>query len=115
LQKLFENITDQTFCEPVGKINYSKSFGPQYLDDVNSKSMDRNPVFWMASCTKLMTTVAAMQAVERGLFTLDEDVTKFLPEFKGIDVIKGFEKGSDKPILKKNTKTITLRLVILKK
>lgn len=73
--------------------------------------MDANPVFWIASCTKLMTTVAAMQAVERGLFTLDEDVTKFLPELKGIEILKAFEKGSDKPILEKSSGTITLRLV----
>lgn len=73
--------------------------------------MDPNPVFWIASCTKLMTTIAAMQAVERGLFTLDEDVTKFLPEWKDAEIIVGFEEGSDKPILEKSTKTITLRLV----
>lgn len=56
-----------------------------------------------------MTTVAAMQAVERGHFTLDEDVTRLLPEWKDVEIITGFEEGSDKPILGKNTTPITLR------
>ena len=52
------------------------------------------------------------QCVERGQLKLDEDVTTILPELKGIQILKGFEKGSDgadKPTLVPNTKTITLR------
>ena len=36
--------------------------------------MSDDTVMWAASCTRLMTTVAAMQCVEKGLFTLDEDI-----------------------------------------
>lgn len=95
-----------------GKLQYWKSFGLQHLDDANSRPLDANPVFWAASCTKLMTTVAAMQAVERGHFTLDEDVTRLLPEWKDVEIITGFEEGSDKPILVKNTTPITLRQML---
>lgn len=56
-----------------------------------------------------MTTVAAMQCVEKGLLKLDEDVTSILSELKGREVLEGFEEESGKPILKPNTKPITLR------
>lgn len=56
-----------------------------------------------------MTSISALQCVERGLFTLDEDITRLLPEFKGIDILKGFKEDSEKPILVKATKKITLK------
>jgi CubicO group peptidase (beta-lactamase class C family) len=76
--------------------------------------MPIDATMWLASCTKLIGTIAAMQCVERGQLKLDEDVTTILPELKGIQILKGFEKGpdgEDKPILVPNTKTITLRWV----
>jgi CubicO group peptidase (beta-lactamase class C family) len=55
-----------------------------------------------------MTTIAAMQCVEKGLLNLDTDVTTILPELKGREVLKGFEDNG-KPILVEHKKTITLR------
>jgi len=55
-----------------------------------------------------------MQCVEKGLLNLDEDVSTILPELKDKDILTGFENdpdGKEKPILVKNTKTITLRCV----
>lgn len=67
---------------------------------------------WMASCTKLATTVAAMQCVEQGLLKLDDAVYDFLPELKVLKILTGFEEdgnGDDTPVLVENTKAITLR------
>ena len=64
---------------------------------------------WIASCTKISTTVAAMQCVERGQIELDGDITDVLTELKDIDILKGFDEDSGKPILVKNTEPITLR------
>ena len=58
-----------------------------------------------------MTTIAVMQCVEKGLLSLDMDVTSILPELKGREILKGFEERTEKPILVPNTKKITLRLV----
>lgn len=58
-----------------------------------------------------MTSIAALQCVERGLFELDEDVTRLLPEFRDVEILKGFEEGTEKPILVKATKKITLKWV----
>ncbi|KAE8449565.1 hypothetical protein EG329_007895 [Mollisiaceae sp. DMI_Dod_QoI] len=95
-----------------GKFRYEKAFGSRSLKDGKPDPMPLDAVMWLASCTKLITSVAVMQCVEKGLLNLDDDVTPILPELKDIDVIVGFEKdsdGKDKPILKKNTKKITLR------
>ena len=71
--------------------------------------MKLDATMWIASCTKISTTVAVMQCVERGLIKLDGDVTDVLTELKDIDILKGFDDDSDKPILVKNTKPITMR------
>jgi len=73
--------------------------------------MQIDDTMWLASCTKLITTVAVLQCVEKGQLKLDEDVTVILPELKGIKILTGFKKPTDEPILVENTKTITLRSV----
>lgn len=60
--------------------------------------------------TKLMTTVAAMQCVERGLIGLDDDVSSVLHEWKDAEILEGFDE-SGKPILHKAKNKITLRYV----
>jgi CubicO group peptidase (beta-lactamase class C family) len=76
--------------------------------------MPLDATMWLASCTKLMGTIAAMQCVERGQLKLDDDISAILPELGELKILKGFEEGpdgKDKPILVKNTKAITLRSV----
>ncbi|KAH7323954.1 beta-lactamase/transpeptidase-like protein [Rhexocercosporidium sp. MPI-PUGE-AT-0058] len=96
-----------------GRFHYEKAFGYRSLKDPsNPDPMKLDAVMWLASCTKLLTTVAAMQCVERGLLKLDEDVTGILPELKGLKILTGFEEdgnGNDTPVLVENTKAITLR------
>ena len=64
---------------------------------------------WIARRTKLLTCIAAMQFVERGLLELDMDVRTVLEELKGLAIIAGFD-NEGKPVLKKSTKTLTLGL-----
>jgi CubicO group peptidase (beta-lactamase class C family) len=71
--------------------------------------MDLDATFVLASCTKLPTTVAALQCVERGLIGLDDDVSPILTELKNIDILTGFQEEKDNPILKKAERKITLR------
>lgn len=95
-----------------GNILYKKAFGNRSLKDGKPDPMPQDAVMWLASCTKLVTTVAVMQCVEKGLLKLDDDILTILPELKDVQVLVGFEqgeKGEDKPVLKRNTKTITLR------
>ena len=76
---------------------------------------DAHPVsgattFCIASSTKLVTSVAAMQCVERGLIGLEDDVSVLLPELKDVQIFAGIEDG--KPVLKKAKNMITLRYAI---
>jgi CubicO group peptidase (beta-lactamase class C family) len=58
--------------------------------------------------TKLVTAVAVMQIVEKGLVGLDDDLGKIVPQLSNMDILEGF--GEDgKPILTKQTKLVTLR------
>jgi len=72
--------------------------------------MDRDATFVLASCTKLLTTIAALQCVENGQIGLDDDVSAVLTELKDIEIITGFQEGTDIPILKKAENKVTLRL-----
>jgi hypothetical protein len=62
----------------------------------------------LASQTKLLTAVAALQIVERGLIAFDDDVEELLPELAGQQVLTGYD-ADDKPVLEKRTVGITFR------
>ena len=64
---------------------------------------------FIASCTKLMTSIAAMQCVERNLVTLDTDVAEILPELAAQDVLVGFDKATGEPIINKRQNMMSLR------
>ena len=59
----------------------------------------------------MMTAISALQCVERGHFTLDEDVTRLLPELKDIQVQSVPQTGTETPVFGKAKNKITLRYV----
>ncbi|KAM5451726.1 hypothetical protein MaudCBS49596_003553 [Microsporum audouinii] len=63
--------------------------------------------------TKIITAVAVMVAVEKGLVGLDDDVGVILPELAGPEIIVGFdEEDNGKPILRKARGKVTLRRLL---
>jgi CubicO group peptidase (beta-lactamase class C family) len=74
--------------------------------------IDLDSTFILASCTKLMTSISALQCVERGLFGLDVDVSSVLPELKDIQIITGFDESTGEAIMKKAENKITLRSAV---
>jgi CubicO group peptidase (beta-lactamase class C family) len=92
----------------IGKFKYQNAFGPKSP----TEPMTLDSTFVFASCTKLMTSIAALQCVERGQIGLDDDVSSVLTELKDLKILTGFEEGSDKPILKKAENKITLRCAL---
>ncbi len=58
--------------------------------------------------TKAITTTAAMQLVEQGKITLDEPVSKYLPQLAKLDVLEGFD-GNGKPMLRPAKTPIALK------
>jgi CubicO group peptidase (beta-lactamase class C family) len=65
-------------------------------------------IFAIASMTKAITTVAALQLVEAGKVKLDGPVDVYLPKLKNPRVLHGFAP-SGQPILKPATVPITLK------
>ena len=64
-------------------------------------------VFWIASMTKAITAVAAMQLVERGKIGLDDPLGPILPLLDKVQVLDGF--GPDEtPILRAPKRPVTL-------
>ena len=72
-----------------GAFGSRDSAGPQAATD---------SIFSIASMTKAITTVAALQLVEHGKLKLDEPVAKHLPQLSNLQVLSGFDSGG-KPIL----------------
>ena len=71
-------------------------------------AMSPDTVFAIASMTKLLTAIAAMQLVERGKLTLDEPAARIDPTLDAPQVLDGFDaKGI--PQLRPARKPITLR------
>ena len=70
--------------------------------------MDADAAFWIASCTKAITALAAAQLVERGLLDLDEAVGARLPQLASPQVLEGFD-AEGAPILRPAKRAITLR------
>jgi CubicO group peptidase (beta-lactamase class C family) len=95
----------------VGETLYSKSLGSRTFDTAKDAPLQTDSVLWIASLTKLVTSIACMIAIEQGLLTLDENVREIVPELKDLDLLVGFEEGEHprKPILKKTTAPISIR------
>ncbi len=92
------------------KITYSGAFGKR--DSVSDVDVTSQSIFRIASMTKAITSVAAMQLVERGALTLDEPVAKHLPQLSRMEVLDGFDKSTGKAVLHPAAKPITLRLLL---
>lgn len=67
----------------------------------------------MASQTKLVTTIAAMQTVEQGLIGLDDDVFEWLPELSSLKILDGTKDKHAIPQVRPRTNKITLRWVAI--
>jgi methyl acetate hydrolase len=87
-----------------GKTLYTGAFGERD----SGTPVTADSIFAIASMTKAVTTVAALQLVEQGKVTLDEPVAKHLPQLEKLDVLDGFD-AAGKPILRPAKIPITLK------
>ncbi|MDR1120778.1 MAG: beta-lactamase family protein [Dysgonamonadaceae bacterium] len=87
-----------------------KILDEQYLGmagGTGSKEMSPDALFWIASQSKPFAGVAVMMLVEEGKLSLDEPVTSYLPELKGL-MVRSLKKESFQ-VLEKAVKPVTLR------
>ena len=91
------------------KIIYEGAFGKR--DSASGVDVTPASIFRIASMTKAVTSVAALQLVEKGKLKLDEPVARQLPELGKLEVLEGFD-NTGKPVLRPAIKPVTLRLLL---
>src|SRR5271156_5918273 len=79
------------------KTTYSGAFGKR--DSKSGVDVNADSMFVIASQTKPITSVAAMQLVEQGKLKLDEPAGAYIKELGSLQVLQGFD-SSGQPILK---------------
>ncbi len=60
-----------------------------YTDQKNKVEVTGKELYNLYSCSKLITCISALQLVERGLISLEDEVSKYLPEYKNLTVKVG--------------------------
>jgi methyl acetate hydrolase len=88
---------------------YAGAFGKREAGGTADMTVDT--VVWIASMTKAITSVAAMQQVERGALDLDAPISNVLPELANAQVLEGFDE-SGAPRLRPARRPITLRQLL---
>lgn len=101
------NTSSKSTDPETGSTLYSNAFGKLNFED-EAPPFTTDSVCWIASMTKLVTSVSALQLVEKGLIGLDDDVGQVIPELSKKEVLKGFQEDGT-PILTSATKPLTLR------
>jgi methyl acetate hydrolase len=85
---------------------YEGAFGERTIG--SGVAMTPDTVVWIASMTKALTSVAAVQLVERGKLDLDAPAAKIVPEIGQAQVLTGFD-AAGKPQLRPPKRAVTLR------
>lgn len=80
---------------------------------LTNEPMTLEHVFWIASCTKMVCGIAALQLVEQGKLSLDDPdmLERLAPELKTVRVLKGFDSSGRPELIEKETR-ITLRMLL---
>lgn len=89
-----------------GKCVYRHKNG--YTDLKNKTEVTGKEFYNLYSCSKLITCVSALQLVEKGLISLEDEVAKYIPEYKNLTVKRGDEiLPAKNPMLIKHLFTMT--------
>ncbi len=87
-------------------VTYTRQAGVRQAGE--PAAMTQDTIFWLASMTKAVVSVAALREVEAGRLSLDGDLSGLLPEFSDLKVLEGFgEDGA--PRLRPARRAPTLR------
>ncbi|CAI0642421.1 unnamed protein product [Colletotrichum noveboracense] len=115
LKSLVDNATSNSHSIPgttvvvvdrSGAEQFAHSSGKRGIS--SSEEMSLENVFWIASCTKMVTGIACMQLVEKGVLKLDDSghLEKLCPELAEIKVLNSEGK------LEEKKRGITLRMLL---
>jgi methyl acetate hydrolase len=86
--------------------DYRRAFGCRGVAD--PAAMTADTLFWVASMTKVITSIAALQLVEQGRLSLDQDAAEILPVVGAAPILEGFDDAGA-PRLRTSSRLVTLR------
>src|SRR5688572_18433541 len=89
------------------RILYQGVFGKAEVG--RERPMTADALFRIASMTKPVTSVAAMQLYEQGRFALDDPAERYLPELANLMVFESFDHATGAYRLKAAAKKVTIR------
>lgn len=94
-----------------GKQLFTHASGKRGID--TQEPMTMHSIFWIASCTKMITGLAAMQLVEQGKLSLDDAdmIERIAPELKRIRILKSVDENGKAELVEKKNR-ITLRMLL---
>ena len=87
-----------------GQVGYFRSFGARDLE--RGKPVEDDTIFRIYSMTKPITGVALMSLYERGLFQLDDRVSRYIPEWRGLKVKERDADGNERLVEPKREMTV---------
>jgi CubicO group peptidase (beta-lactamase class C family) len=95
-------------ADKTGKVHYKNLLG--YADVEAKKPISEDNVFWIASMTKMFAGASIMMLVDEGKVSLDDPVTKFIPQLEKWMVVE--EKDQSHVLLKALIRPVTVRHVL---
>ena len=97
----------QTLIARRGRIVHRESFG--YSDLEKKTAARKDDIYRIASQTKAMVTVGLMMEFEKGKFLLEDPVSKYIPAFAEMRVIKEIDPDTKSYITEAANRPITIR------
>jgi len=74
-----------------GKIVYHKAYG--MADNETNRGLQRDDIFRIASQTKAITSTAVMMLWEEGKFSLNDPISKYIPEFENAIIFESINEA----------------------
>lgn len=79
-----------------------------HFDRAKTRTLKTDDIFRIASMTKPIITVAAMQLYEQGKIDVRDPVSKYIPEFRASSIIEKFNKEDSSYTVRAAKNTITI-------
>lgn len=99
-----------TFVARHGKIVAFKAYG--YRNIENKTPLQKDDIYRIASQTKPIATVGLLTLFEKGMFLLDDPISKYIPEFKNPRVFESYDEKTGTYETRPAKSEITIRQLL---
>ena len=93
-----------------GDVLFSKGYGHSIAGDTSSPKVTPQTPTMLHSCSKLVTSIAALQLVEQGKLNIDDPAEKYAPEIKDVPLLRGWNDDGSPQLSSPDKKILVLHL-----